>query len=156
MKRIFSLLSALAIPAALLVIATSSNRGALSVHAQGNQGVRPAITESQLAGAWQATVVGQGACGFGTKLVTFTLNSAGEATNAVWSYHTVGCGDSKVTGQTFKITSLKSDGAGTATLTLGPGTKLTFSIQVAPNQQVFNLVDFTDANDYEEGVAIKQ
>ena len=31
-----------------------------------------------------------------------------------------------------------------------------FNIQVAPNAQVFNLVDPTDARNYEEGSGIRQ
>lgn len=116
--------------------------------------VKPQVTVAQLAGSWQATIVGEGGCGFGTKLVTFTLNSSGLATDATWSYHNTGCGDNEFTGQTFEILTLNSAGTGTAQLGIGGGVVLTFSIQVAPNHQVFNMVDITDSGNYEEGTAI--
>jgi hypothetical protein len=47
------------------------------------------------------------------------------------------------------------NGSGTAQLTFG-STVFNFNIQVAPNAQVFNLVDSTDARNYEEGSAIRQ
>jgi len=117
---------------------------------------KPEITLAKLKGSWQATVYGEGGCGEGSKLVTFTLNSDGVATDAVWSYHTTGCGDATITGQTFEITTLNSDGSGTATLTIGGGVTLSFSIQVSGSGQVFNLVDITDSGNYEEGTAVKQ
>lgn len=129
---------------------------AVAIPAAAAEKAKPEITLAKLKGAWQATVYGEGGCGEGSKLVTFTLNSGGVATDAVWSYHTTGCGDATITGQTFEITTLNSDGSGTATLTIGGGVTLSFSIQVSGSGQVFNLVDITDSGNYEEGTAVKQ
>ena len=52
------------------------------------------VVTPDLTGAWQVTLYGQGGCGVGTSLVTFTLNSSGNATNATNTSHTAGCGDS--------------------------------------------------------------
>src|SRR5580765_4220021 len=41
------------------------------------------VVKADLAGSWQVTLYGQGGCGVGTTLVTFTLNASGSATNAV-------------------------------------------------------------------------
>src|SRR5208282_19000 len=129
---------------------------AVAIPAAGAEKAKPEITLAKLKGSWQATVYGEGGCGEGSKLVTFTLNSDGVATDAVWSYHTTGCGDATITGQTFEITTLNSDGSGTATLTIGGGVTLSFSIQVSGSGQVFNLVDIPDSGNYEEGTAVKQ
>jgi hypothetical protein len=66
------------------------------------------------------------------------------------------CGDNTLTGQTFTITALDSHGSGTAGLSCGPGCGFTFAIQVAPNREVFNLVDVTDPRNFWEGTAIHQ
>jgi hypothetical protein len=112
-----------------------------------------AITMSQLAGSWKATLVIDGGCGQGTKLVTFKLNSTG-AGSATALYHTPACGDNSETG-TIQITSLNSDGAGTAQLIFG-STAFHFYIQASRNTQVFNMVDISDSANYEEGSAIRQ
>jgi hypothetical protein len=117
--------------------------------------VRPPVTLAGMAGPWQATVIGEGkGCGFGSKLLNFTLNSSGQAPDATWSYNTVSCSSDTVTA-TFTITSLNSDGNGTAELTVG-GNTLHFTIQVNPTSNMFNLVDLTDTGNYEEGSAIRQ
>jgi hypothetical protein len=113
------------------------------------------ITVAKLAGSWQATVIGEGpGCGFGSKLLTFTLNSSGDSTSGTWHYSTVSCGQDSEPA-VFNITSLDSDGSGTADLTVG-GNTYTYTIQVNSSVNVFNLVDITDASQYEEGSAIKQ
>jgi hypothetical protein len=112
------------------------------------------ITVAKLAGPWQATLMIDGGCGLGTKLVTFTLKTTGVASDAVGTYHTPSCGDNTETG-TFTITSINTLGTGTAQLDFA-GTVFNFSIQVAKNGQLFNMVDITDSGNYEEGVAIKQ
>src|SRR4029079_5967812 len=72
------------------------------------------VVKADLAGSWQVTLYGQGGCGVGTTLVTFTLNASGSATNAVEKSHSVGCGDSTSTGNTFTIQTLTTNGSGTA------------------------------------------
>jgi hypothetical protein len=91
------------------------------------------ITLSQLAGNWQATLVIDGGCGLGTKLVAFNLNSSGEG-NAAAVYHTPGCGNNAPAGK-IVIASLNIAGTGTAELILG-ATVFSFNIQVSPNGQV--------------------
>jgi hypothetical protein len=113
------------------------------------------VTLAKLAGSWQATIIGEGpGCGLGSKLLTFTLNSSGESTTATWSYSTTGCSTFSESAS-FAITSLKSDGSGTAKLTVG-GYVFNYTIQVNTTASVFNMVDITDADNYEEGSAIKQ
>jgi hypothetical protein len=115
---------------------------------------RPPIKVSQLAGSWQATLVIDGGCGLGTKLVTFTLSSGGTG-NAAALYHTPGCGNNGESG-TITITSLNAAGTGTAQLNFGGSAVFNFNIQVSPSGQIFNMVDITDAKNYEEGSAIRQ
>jgi len=112
-----------------------------------------AITVSQLAGSWQATLVIDGGCGQGTKLVVFKLNSTG-AGSAAALYHTPACGNNSQAG-TIQITALGPEGAGTAQLIFG-STIFNFYIQVSRNIQVFNMVDIYDSGNYEEGSAIRR
>jgi hypothetical protein len=128
---------------------------AVAIPAAADGKAEPEITVAKLAGSWQATFVGQDDCGIGSELVTFTLNS-GEASSATWQYHTVSCGDGKNKDLSFTIDSLNSDGTGTATLQVIETSKISLSIQVSGNEQVFNLVDITDSNHYKEGTAVKQ
>jgi len=114
------------------------------------------VVKADLAGAWQVTLYGQGGCGVGTTVVNFTLNSSGSATNATEKSHSVGCGDTTSTGNTFTIQTLNSNGGGTASLSCGIGCGFTFSIQVSPDRSTFNLVDITDPNNFLMGVAIHQ
>ena len=125
------------------------------VSAAQNVKVRPAITVAQLAGPWQIAVVGNTGCGVSSLLFTGTLNASGTATGTLTG-SSAGCGPGSST-QTFTITSLSSNGSGTAGLTCGSGCGWTFSIQVSPNKQVFNLVDVTDpAGNILAGTAVKQ
>jgi hypothetical protein len=137
-NRISALLIALAVVTVMAVAAPTAS----------------AVTMSSLKGSWQATVIGQGGCGFGSKLLTFTLDSTGSSTSGTWSSSTTGCGTSTV-ALTLTITSLNSDGSGQATVEAGSGT-FHFDIQVSPASNVFNLVDIIDSGNYEEGTAIKQ
>ena len=116
------------------------------------------VSKSDLAGAWQMTIVGQTGCGFGTTLYTFTLNSSGSTSNATGTYHTAGCGDGTSSGNTFTIQSLNANGSGTAGLTCGSGCGWLLNIQVAPDRSTFNVVDVSPLNsgNYIEGVAIHQ
>jgi len=113
-----------------------------------------AVTRSSLAGSWQATLVIDGGCGLGTKLVDFTLDSNGQGTASA-GYHTPGCGDNEETG-TISILSLNSEGTGTAQLIFGGSTVFNFNIQTSTNSQVLNMVDISDSGNYEKGMAIRQ
>jgi hypothetical protein len=116
------------------------------------------ITKADLSGAWQVSLVlANSGCGPMSVLVNFTLNSTGSATNATLVSHG-SCGDSTVTGQTFTITSLNSNGSGMAGLSCGASCGWTFNIQVTPDRSVFNLVDVASANpgNFLGGVAIHQ
>ena len=116
--------------------------------------VKPPITIDELAGPWQATLVGNTGCGLVSMLVNFTLNSSGAATDARITTHLSapsggGCIDGSVTtGQTFTIDSLHSNGSGTASLSCGPDCGWGFQIQVAPNHEVANLTDVATGNPY--------
>jgi hypothetical protein len=145
-NKVSALLFALAMVVAMAVAAPSA--AAENAHPQ-------VVTVAKLAGSWQATVIGQGpGCGFGSKLLTFTLNSSGDSTEATWAYSTVGCSTFSESAS-FAITSLNSDGSGTAQLTVG-GSVFNWTIQVNSAANLFNIVDITDSGNYEEGSAIKQ
>ena len=113
-----------------------------------------AVTLASMKGSWQATVVGQGGCGLGTKLINFTLDSGGFSTSGSWHANTVGCGTVSEP-LTFTITSLGSNGNGTAILTAG-SLVLHLDIQVNSASNVLNMVDISDSGNYEEGTAIKE
>jgi hypothetical protein len=117
------------------------------------------VAVSQLAGNWQASLVIDGGCGMGTKLVNFNLNVGGVGT-AIAQYHTPACGNNQETG-TIEVTSLNTDGmgngSGTAQLIFGESTVFNFSIQVSPNGQVIDMVEGdSSSGNYEEGLAIRQ
>ncbi len=124
----------------------------------------PSITVQDLAGTWQATLIGNTGCGLTSMLVTFTLDSSGMATNASNTGHVLnggnaGCLDGATsTGNTFTITLLNPNGSGTAGLSCGAGCGWNFHIQVAPDKNIFNLVDVDPANfnNLLQGVAIRQ
>jgi hypothetical protein len=111
------------------------------------------ITISQLAGPWQIGIVGNTGCGFSSMLLTVSLSATGTGPATLTGHS--GCGDT-VGIQTFTINSLSANGSGTANLTCGPGCGWNFAIQVAPDKQVFNLVDVTDPLQYLAGTAVKQ
>jgi hypothetical protein len=104
------------------------------------------IVTPDLTGSWQMTLYGQGGCGVGSSVVTFTLNSSGCATNAASTSHSVGCGDTTSSGNTFTILSLNANGSGTAGLSCGTGCGFTLNIQVSPDRSSFNVVDVSSAN----------
>ena len=96
-------------------------------------------------------------------LVNFILDSAGTTNSAVLVTHASvpappGCGDSILTGQTFTIQSLNPDGSGTAGLTCGINCGWVFRIQVARDDDIFNMVDVepTNSGNFVEGSAIRQ
>jgi hypothetical protein len=113
---------------------------------------RPAITVAQLAGKWQVAMELNGGCGVGSKLVIFTLTTSGTGP-ASFEANTLECGPGSGTG-TMTITSLKSDGSGTAVLSLNFVGN--FDIQVSPNGQVMNMVEVADTGNYDVGTAVKQ
>jgi hypothetical protein len=136
---------------AVLVLITISSLATLSAAADAK--AKRLITVAQLAGPWQIGIVGNTGCGFSSLLVDVTLNASGTGTASLTGHS--GCGDN-TSSQTFKINSLNSNGTGTAGLTCGSGCGWNFIIQVAPNKQVFNLVDVTDPSQYLAGTAAKQ
>jgi hypothetical protein len=117
--------------------------------------IKPEITVANLAGSWQVAINTNAGCGAGVHLLVFTLNSQGSATDVNDTYNTTECGQGSIPDQTFTITSLNSDGTGTATYS-NAGDTLTLSIQVSGNKQVFNLADTANSGQYWAGTAIKQ
>jgi len=116
------------------------------------------VSKADLAGNWQMTTIGQTGCGFGTTLYTFTLSSAGVASNVYATSHTAGCGDSTSTSATFQINSVNANGSGTANLGCGGACGWNLTIQVAPDRSSFSLIDVSSANpgNFIEGTAIHQ
>jgi hypothetical protein len=122
-------------------------------------------TLQALAGTWQATFLGNTGCGLTSMLVTFTLDSSGNATDAAITGHYVNGGNAfcidggTSSGNTFTINSLNSDGAGTAVLGCGSACGgWNFQIQVSRDGTEFNLVDVDpqNTNNLLQGVAILQ
>jgi len=116
------------------------------------------ISKADLSGNWQATLIAANSgCGPMSMLVNFTLNGSGVATNANIVEHGA-CADTTVTGQTFTIQSLGSNGSGTAGLSCGSGCGWGFNIQVSPDRGTINLVDVNSGNpnNFVEGTAIHQ
>jgi hypothetical protein len=113
------------------------------------------ITKADLTGPWVVSLYAQTGCGVGTSQVNFTLNAVGVSTAATNKVHN-SCGDSTTTGNTFTITSLNTNGSGTAGLTCGTGCGWTFNIQVAPDRSTFTLVDLTDPLNFVQGTAVHQ
>jgi hypothetical protein len=133
---------------AVLALATVVSVVKLSRASIGN------ITKADLAGPWQATLIGNTGCGLVSMKVNFTLNSSGTATNATITTHLSGpatstCIDGAVTtGQTFTIATLNSVGSGTAGLSCGLSCGWVFQIQVSPDRGVANLTDVDTANPF--------
>jgi len=138
----------LAIPVALCLIA------ALALVKSSSASIGN-ITKADLTGAWVVSLYAQTGCGVGTSQVNFTLNAAGVSTAATNKLHN-SCGDTTTTGNTFTITSLNTNGSGTAGLTCGVGCGWTFNIQVSPDRSTFTLVDLTDPLNFLEGTAVHQ
>ena len=115
------------------------------------------ISKADLAGPWQVSLVSAGGgCGAGTTQLNFTLNGSATTTNATEASHSSGCGNTVLTGQTFTVSALTSNGSGTAGLSCGPGCGFTFAIQVAPDRGSFTLVDMTDPGQFQGGTAVHQ
>lgn len=141
----------------IAVDVSSANPGNYLAGEATNNSTAAQIVSTNLAGKWQVAIFGEGGCGAGSELVTFTLNTKGATTNATTTSHT-GCGDTTKSGNTFKVLSLGSNGSGTAGLSCGTGCGFTFNIQVSPDRSTFNLVDVAPANpaNYLIGTAIHQ
>jgi len=90
-------------------------------------------------------------------VVTFTLDAGGSGTATIQS-HTSGCGDNTSSGTPFVVQGVKANGSGMANLSCGPDCGWQFTIQVAPNREIFSLVDVDPANpgNYLSGVAVRQ
>ena len=116
------------------------------------------VSNANLAGKWEVALYGQGGCGIASTYVTFTLNAAGVATNATETTHSLGCGNTTTTGNTFTVQPLNANGSGSAGLSCGAGCGFTFDIQVAPDRSTFNLVDVAseNTNNFWIGTAIHQ
>ena len=112
------------------------------------------VTTADLSGQWVATLHGFTGCGQHAMHVSINMNNAGSGTATITNHGQ--CGDSVLTGQTFKIDSLNSNGTGTAGLTCGPGCGWTLRFQVSPDRTVMNLVDVEGFNpgNYLVGVAV--
>ena len=138
-----------------LVVGTALAGGMFA--AQPSMATVGAISKLDMFGSWQLTLVGTTGCGPSAMLVNFALNSAGVANNATIVTHGQ-CGDSTVTGQTFTITSLGFNGAGTANLSCGVGCGWNLNFQLSPDRGSFNAVDVDPINpgNYIEGVGVHQ
>jgi hypothetical protein len=107
-----------------------------------------------LTGTWTATLNGVTGCGPSAMLVTINLNNVGVGTATLTTHGQ--CGDSVVTGQSFKVLALSTSGTGSANLTCGTGCGWNLRFQVAPDRQVLNLIDVDPVNpgNYIAGVAV--
>jgi len=141
----------------IAVDVSSANPGNYLAGEATNNSTAAQIVNTNLAGKWQVAIFGEGGCGAGADLVTFTLNAKGATTSATTTSHS-GCGDSTTSGNSFKVLSLNANGSGTANLSCGSGCGFNFNIQVSPDRSTFNLVDVSPANpaNYLIGTAIHQ
>jgi hypothetical protein len=89
-------------------------------------------------------------------MTTFTLDATGNGTQTAAVEHTVGCGDIDQSGQAVNIHPLNPDGSGFIGFGCGPGCGFVFSIQVAKNQQVFNMGPELVSGNFLAGVAIRK
>ncbi len=100
---------------------------------------------------------GNTGCGLVAMEATFTLNSSGTGTASLTTHGQ--CGDSTVTGQTFTVNTLNTNGQRHGKPELRDWLRAwNFNIQVAPDRSTFNLVDVSSANpgNYLSGVAVHQ
>lgn len=102
------------------------------------------ITLPDLTGNWVATLGGVTGCGPSAMHVVITMNNAGSGTATLTTHGQ--CGDSVLTGQSFQIQSLNSNGVGTANLSCGPGCGWNLRFVLAPDRQVMNLADVDPVN----------
>lgn len=114
------------------------------------------ITLAHLAGPWQIALVGNTGCGQSSLLFTGSMNASGTAPGFL-SGSSTGCPSSNNIAETFTINSLDSHGSGTASLSCGTFCGWNFQIQVASNEQTFNLVDTKNGgNNVLAGTAVSQ
>jgi hypothetical protein len=142
-------------PARLVILAVLSLVTVTSLVKLGRASIGT-VTKADLSGPWQIALNGNTGCGLVGMLFTGTLNAAGSGTGTLVTHGQ--CGDSTETGQTLTITSLNSNGSGTANLSCGPACGWNFNIQVSPDRSVFNLVDVSTVNpgNFVAGVAVHQ
>jgi len=114
------------------------------------------IEISDLTGSWLVSLHGTTGCGYVDMEADVTLSSSGAGTATLITHGQ--CGDNTLTGQSFTIKTLKTDGQGTAGLSCGTACGWNFDIQVSPDRSKFNLVDVSSANpgNYVEGEAVLQ
>jgi hypothetical protein len=112
------------------------------------------ITHADLTGQWVATLVGFTGCGQHAMHVSINMNNAGSGAATITNHGQ--CGNSVLTGQSFKIISMNSNGTGTAGLTCGTGCGWTLRFQVSPDRTIMNLVDVDpiNPNNFLAGVAV--
>jgi hypothetical protein len=104
----------------------------------------PEIKASSLAGRWQATFsTYSAACGAGTELLTFTLDSNGMAMDAEHTSHSAKCGKMKESAGMVQVMSMNDKGTGSAMIMFGMAMS-TVEFQVNSGLQVLNLVDTTE------------
>ena len=116
------------------------------------------IGKDDLSGPWAITLIGDTGCGTTSMLATGPLDTTGNSTTFTLKMHSSGCGNSTTT-EDFKIITLSPNGSGTAGLTCNNKQNCgwTFTIQVAPDRSVFNLVDISDVgNNRLQGTAVHQ
>jgi hypothetical protein len=102
------------------------------------------ISKADLSGPWLITLGGNTGCGLGTLVATATLNTSGAGPATITTHGQ--CGNGVITGQTFTIISLNSNGSGTAGLTCGTGCGWTLTLQVSPDRSTMNLADVSASN----------
>jgi hypothetical protein len=145
-------------PGTDICAAVNANCPPQDVCASARAGCLREPTPADLAGSWQAALLWSGSgCGPMSGLVNFTLDSTGSTSSAVLTTHG-DCGDNTLSGQTFRIDTLNSNGSGTASLSCGPSCGWGFTIQLDPLLTTFNLVDVAPTNpwNYVAGTAIRQ
>jgi hypothetical protein len=137
---------------------SSANPGNFVAGVAVNSSTAAHVSKTNLGGKWQLALYGNTGCGLSSSVVTFTLNSAGVATNASNTSHTASCGDPVSTGNNFTVSTLNANGSGVAGLSCGTGCGWTFNIQVSPDRSSFNVVDVSPANpsNFLIGTAIHQ
>jgi hypothetical protein len=150
-KKTYNSKSTLLLAVALIAVAAIA--APMATAAEKN--APPPVTIAQLAGSWKAAINTNADCGAGVHVLVFTLDDKGSATDVADTFNTTECGQGEHTDQTFTITSLSSDGSGTATYS-NAGLPLNLTIQVNPAGNVFILADTKDAGQYWAGTAVKQ
>jgi hypothetical protein len=112
------------------------------------------ILKSDLKGTWRIALRGNTGCGFSAMLATVNMGTTGSGTGTLQTHGA--CGDSTLSGQTFTVNTLATNGKGTAGLTCGVGCGWTFKLQVSPDRSKFSLADVapTNPNNFLEGTGV--